>query len=183
MRTAAITGALAVSFALAACGADDTPKQRTPAHVRLQISSPTDLATVNGDSVEVHGRVVPATARVRVGGRAARVSGGVFSAQVPLDRGSNVIDVAASARGRLAAFTALRIARQDLVRVPDLAGTHADEAVETLETLGLKVKTTRGGGLFDHILPTAVAVCDQEPEAGSDVEPGATVRLLVARSC
>ena len=138
MRLGTLIGAALPCLALAACGADDPPQRKAPAPVRLQISAPSDTATVNDDTVEVRGTVVPPGARVRVLGRVASVSGGTFSAVVALEQGSNVIDVAASARGRTAAFAAVRIARQDLVTVPELGGVAADEAEADLQGLGLR---------------------------------------------
>ena len=99
---------------------------------------------VHEDAVEVRGRVRPADARVLVGGRAATVTNGEFRGRVPLREGANVIDVGASADDARTAWSALRVARETLVAVPELAGAARDDAVERLESLGLQ--RCGGGG-------------------------------------
>jgi hypothetical protein len=151
--------------------------------VRLAISSPLDTALVESGTVEVRGTVSPARAQVRVQGRAARVSGGAFTAVVPLDDGANVIDVAATARNRSAALTAFRVTRQQRVTVPDLTGLGVDDAHSALSHLGLRLRTQRGGGFLDPLVPAGLAVCEQQPAPNTDVRRGTTVETVVARSC
>src|SRR3954469_7096081 len=127
-RFAPLLGGLFACFGLAACGGDEAPPRKPPALLRRQISSPADTAVASGDTIRVRGTVNPPAARVRVLGRRADVSGGAFTAQVPLEAGANVIDVVASARGRTAAFAALRVTREDRISVPDLLGVVADDA-------------------------------------------------------
>jgi hypothetical protein len=182
-RAASLLGGLVACLGLAACGADDAPPPKAPAAVRLQVSAPADLAVADGGTVAVRGSVNPPGARVRVLGRPAQVSGGAFSAQVPLEAGANVIDVVATARGRTAAFAALRVTREDRIRVPSLRDVAADEAESRLRDLGLDVDKTRGGGLLDHLLPGEIVVCAQDPPGGADVRRGTTVKILVARAC
>jgi hypothetical protein len=167
---------------LAACGGEDPapPPQRA---VELTLEAPADAAVVDADAVEVRGRVVPATAGVRVLGREVDVRSGAFGVTVDLDEGANVIDVAAGAEGRLPVSTALRVVREVPVRVPDLEGLAPDEAVERLEALGLQAELRRGGGLLDGLLPGDAGVCATEPEAGEEVRPGTTVEVAVARAC
>ena len=167
---------------LGACG-DESPPPKPPAPVKLQIDGPSDTATVSGGSVDVRGTVAPAGARVTVLGRRAQVSAGSFTATVPVEEGANVIDVAATARGRMPAFAAVRISRESRIGVPDLVGAVADEARDQVEALGLEVDATRGGGLIDRLIPGDVVVCDQDPGPGAQVRRGSTVQLLVARSC
>jgi hypothetical protein len=181
-RAPALVGVL-TCLGLAGCGADDSPPAKAPERVRLQISSPADTAVASSRMIDVRGTVSPAGARVRVLGRAAEVSGGTFTASVPLEAGANVIDVVGSARGRTAAFAALRVTREDKIAVPALRGVVAEEAERRLADLGLEVESSRGGGLLDHLLPGDVVVCDQAPGPGSDVRRGSTVQLLVARAC
>jgi len=156
---------------------------KPPPPVRLQVSSPADTALVDGGTVEVRGRVSPARAEVRVQGRRARVTGGAFSAVVSLAQGPNVIDVAATARKRSAAMTAFRVTREQRVAVPDLAGVGLDDAQRALAGRGLRLETERGGGFLDPLVPSGLAVCEQEPAAGADVRRGTTVHAVVARAC
>src|SRR4030095_3200898 len=83
-------------------GADDDKRaQRPPAAVDLTVSSPSDMATVRAESVEVRGTGARASAAVRVLGRRAAVSGGgTFKAKASLEPGANVIDVMATASAR-----------------------------------------------------------------------------------
>jgi hypothetical protein len=167
----------------AGCG-DDTPRPRQPAKpVHLVISFPGDSTVVRGSTTEVRGRVSPARARVKVLGHAVTVRGGEFSSVVPLVEGANVIDVAATARGRSAALTAFRVTREERIAVPDLVGTAADDAAREVERRGLRLEAERGGGLLDPLVPRRLAVCEQSPAANASVRRGATVHVVVARSC
>ena len=125
----------------------------------------------------------PADARVLVGGRAATVVDGEFRRRVPLQEGANVIDVAASAPDARTAWSALRVERETLVSVPDLAGAARDEAVDRLQALGLRVEVEEGGGLLDRLLPGDWRVCETQPRAGAELRRGATVRVGVSKSC
>jgi hypothetical protein len=168
------------------CGGDGDrePAARALEPVALEVSGPLDEAVVQGDAVDVQGTVSPAGSSVRVLGSSAEVSdGGAFTASVALEPGVNVIDVIASARGRDPAMTALRVTREMPVPVPDLEGLVIDEAQEELAAVGLEVEVERGGGLFDDLLPGDLAVCEQSPEAGSEVRRGTTVHVEVSRGC
>ena len=151
--------------------------------MRLEISAPADSAVVDGGSVDVRGRVTPASARVRIRGRATRVSGGTFSASVPLEDGANVIDVAATARGRSPMLTAFRVTRDERVTVPALEGIAVEDLEGELAPLGLELDAERGGGFLDELRSGDPAVCEQEPAAGTRVERGTTVHVVVAKSC
>lgn len=164
-------------------GGDDPPIQRALVPVVLEVSEPSDEAVVRSDSVRVRGTVLPAGAAVRVAGRAAVVDGGVFTADVRLDPGANVVDVIASARGRAPALAALRVTRELPVEVPDLAGLEMEEAESRLSDVGLRADFDNRGGLFDELLPGEPAVCEQDPEAGSEVRRGTVVVVTVARQC
>jgi hypothetical protein len=172
---------LASAVALGACGGEEPP--RPDPRVTLRVVAPADAAVVRGATVEVRGRVSPPGAAVTVLGREAGVEGRAFSARVALEPGANVIDVAATAPGRRAAFAALRVVREVRVRVPDVVGQEAETAAERLAALGLEVEERRGGGLFDPFLPGAAAVCESSPAPGTEVLPGTTVELVVARAC
>ena len=182
VRFGALIGAGLV-VALAGCGGGDRTAEKPPPPVRLQVTSPVDLGVVAAGTVEVRGSVSPRGAQVQVQGHRARVSGGTFTASVPLEQGSNVIDVAASARRRSAALTAFRITREQRVTVPDLAGVDVSDAKARIARRGLRLKSTRGGGFLDSLVPSGVAVCQQSPAAGDQVSRGATVRVIVARAC
>ena len=178
---AALTLMLACAAAFAACGGGDA--RRPEPRVALRLTSPADAAVVRDDTVEIGGRVAPTGSAVTVLGRAASVAGDTFSARVRLQPGANIIDVAATAPGRRAAFAALRVTREVRVRVPDLAGRDAAAAEAQLADLGLEVDEQRGGGLFDPLLPGDPKVCESRPGPGAEVLPGTTVQLVVARAC
>ncbi len=175
--------ALAVALAtLAGCGGADRLPPDPPA-VRLTIEAPPDLATVKEDRVELRGRVSPARAAVEVGGESAVVSGGAFSATVPLEEGANVIDVSATMPGRSAAFAALRVTYDPRVTVPELTGVQDDEAAGRIDALGLEPQLDSDGGLFDELRSGPRRVCESDPPAGTVVDPGSTVTLKTAKRC
>jgi hypothetical protein len=164
---------------VAGCGGGDSPRP-----VQLTLATPADGAVVHTGVVEVRGRVSPAGAHVRVAGRPATVTGAEFRGRAQLREGSNVIDVGASADGARTVWSALRVVRQTLVRVPDLVGAQRGEAVDRLEQLGLRAEVEdRPGGLLDRLLGSAPAVCETEPGPEAELPRGATVRLTVARGC
>ena len=170
---------LAAAGLFAACGDE---AERRP--VRLEVTSPADATMVREDAVEVSGRVWPRRARVLVAGRRAPVSAGRFRARVPLREGANVIDVAGAARGAEPAWTAVRVEREELVVVPELAGSVAGSAVRRLEALGLGAETEEEeGGLLDRLLGGDPAVCETDPGAGDEVPKGTVVRLVVSVTC
>jgi hypothetical protein len=167
---------------LSACG-DATPQGPRPAPVRLTLSEPADQSTVHTESVELHGDVRPHRASVEVRGTRAPVRGGAFTASVALEPGVNVIDVLASAPGARPALTAIRVRRQVVVTVPDLAGASPSDAEAQLHDLGLVGRTKDAGGLFDELVPDDPVVCDSDPKAGDRADVGSTVTLLTARLC
>jgi hypothetical protein len=168
----------------AGCGGDDNERaQRPQTPVRLTVNEPNDMAVVQSDTVNVQGTVEPAGASVRVMGRTADVSGGTFRAQVALDPGANVIDVIATARGRATAMTAFRVTRELPVKVPDLDGLTEQEVEETLADDDLRPEINVRGGLIEELLPGEPAVCEQDPEPGTEVRRGATVRAELSKSC
>jgi hypothetical protein len=173
---------LLAGLGLAACGGAASHSSR-PAPVRLTLSEPVDQATVHTESVELHGAVHPRTASVEVRGTKAPVRSGAFSASVPLEPGVNVIDVLASAPGARPALTAIRVRRQVVVTVPDLAGASPSDAESRLDDLGLAGKAHYTGGLFDDLVPDDPVVCATDPKAGEHAHVGSTVTLLTARLC
>lgn len=66
------------------------------------------------------------------------------------------------------------------VTVPSLAGQPLDTAEQQLDDLGLHSSEV-GGGLFGVLIPTDWNVCDTSPGAGTVVDPGSTVQLLIDR--
>lgn len=172
---------LGLSVALAGCAS----QERTPAlaPVKLAVDAPTDESSVESDSVEVTGEVVPRDARVLVAGAEADVRGGSFRATVALDAGVNVIDVQAGAQRRPAAMTAVRVTRLVPVEVPDVEGLEPGAAIDALEAVGLRAELRDAGGLLDELLPGDPSVCATSPDAGEQVRVGTTVVLATARSC
>jgi Glucodextranase, domain B/PASTA domain len=163
-----------------ASGCGDDPAKRP---VRLEITAPTDAAVVHDGSVEVRGLVHPRGARVLVLGRRVRVARGEFRTVVPLEAGSNLIDVGASARGAAPAWNALRVTREVLVKLPDLIGVTRDDAIDRLDALGLDADVQEEGDLLDELLGGDWIVCASSPPAGRDVQRGASIHLIVARGC
>jgi hypothetical protein len=161
-------------------GCGDSPAERP---VRLEITAPTDAAVVHDESVEVRGVVHPRGARVLVLGRPVRVARGEFRVVVPLRAGSNLIDVGASARGTAPAWNALRVTREVRVELPDLIGATRDDAIAQLDALGLGAEVEEEGSLLDELLGGDWIVCASRPPAGSEVSRGASILLIVARSC
>lgn len=169
-------------LALAGCGGDDPPPP-DPSAVRLTIEAPADTSTVKDDTVELRGRVQPERSKVEVGGEAAAVSNGAFSKTVKLEQGVNVIDVSASSPGRSSAFAALRVTYDPRVRIPDLAGEVDEDAAGKLDQLGLDVELDAVGGLFDELRSGPRRVCESDPPAGTEVDPGSKVTLKTAKTC
>jgi hypothetical protein len=179
--TLLIVACLAVA---AGCGGDDDERaQRALVPVELDVSAPADMAVVQSETVEVRGTVEPAGANVRVLGEAADVSDGRWSTQVPLNPGANVIDVIATARGRGSAMTAFRVTRELPVEVPDLDGLEVPDVEKQLSDAGLQVTVDERGGLLEDLLPGEPVVCEQDPEPGTEVRRGTTVRVEVSRGC
>jgi hypothetical protein len=177
-----LLAACGLALLVTACGDDPKPPREEPL-VRLELTKPADAATVRGESVSITGTVKPAAATVKVLGNEVAVERGRFSAEVALEPGANLIDVAASAEGRRSDFAAMRVVREQRVPLPDLVGRDADTAQEELEGLGLKVRAEDAGGFFDPLLPGDPNVCEMDPGAGAQVLPGTEVTLRVARDC
>jgi hypothetical protein len=183
VKRALVLAALpALAVLAAACGDDPSPPRAEP-DVKLQLGAPADGTTVQADNVEITGTVRPSGSQVQVLGKDVAVHGGSFSAQIPLEPGANLVDVAAGAPGRRPAFEVTRVVREVRLPVPDVVGGDADTARDQLEGLGLTVKSQDAGGFFDPILPGDPKVCEVRPRAGTTVLPGSEVTILVARDC
>jgi hypothetical protein len=186
MRRPVLVFACLAAATVTGCGADDGQKraQRPATPVALKVSAPTDMTTVRTETVKVTGTVVPAGAAVLVLGQKAPVSGGgTFTLTVSLEPGANVIDVMASASGHSPALTAFRVTREMPVTVPDLGGKTVDEVNQALDALGLRPEVEKGGGLIEDLLPGDPAVCEQDPNAGTQVKRGSKVHVVVSKSC
>jgi hypothetical protein len=165
---------------LGGCGEGEKPAPP----VKLSVDAPGDLTLLRKDSVEVHGVVSPAAARVTVEGKDVHVDGGRWSTRVQLLPGTNLIDVVAGAAGGARpAMAAIRVRRQVTVAVPDLIGFTPSDAEDTLAGVGLEADVQESGGLFDFLLPEDARVCETDPTAGTDVDPGTTVKVLAAKRC
>ena len=149
----------------------------------MSVTAPTDRASVRRGTIDVQGRVSPKRSAVAVLGRPALVTDGRFTVVVPLEPGMNVIDVSATAPRRLPALTAVRVIRDVLVTVPELAGLLEDELDARLEPLGLRADVARGGGLFDVLRGGEPRVCEQDPQPGARVRRGRVVDVIVAKKC
>jgi hypothetical protein len=170
-----------VVLALAGCGGEDEPPAPP---VKLSVDAPADMALLREDSVEVHGIVQPPTARVTVEGKDVDVSDGRFSTRVELLPGTNLIDVFAGApEGARPAMVAVRVRRQVTVAVPDLLGFPPSDAEDALAGLGLEADVQEAGGLIELLLPEDARVCETDPAAGTDVDPGTTVKVFAAKRC
>ncbi len=172
---------LTAGLVLSACG--ETPRPTTQPRVTLKLSAPDDGGSTRDERVQIRGTVSPGDASVRVGGEDAEVSGGEFLAEVELQPGGNVIDVAATATGRRPASDAVRVERDMRVPVPDLIGQEVDPATEALKNAGLRPVEERGGSWIDRLLGGTVQVCAINPPAGTLVEKRTSVVMQTAREC
>jgi beta-lactam-binding protein with PASTA domain len=80
-------------------------------------------------------------------------------------------------------MVALRVRRQVTVAVPDLTGVTPSDATDALAAKGLEADIQETGGLIELLLPEDARVCDTDPAAGTDVDPGSTVTVFVAKRC
>ena len=170
---------LLLPLALAACGSSGPAR----APVRLTIGSPSDGARLIADKATVSGTVSPRGATVLVGGKQVAVAGGSFSASVPLEPGTNVVDVVAASPHSKAAMTAVRIYRQVAVSVPDVVGQSPSDASAALTAKGLKPKLHESDSGFDFFIPRSQQVCSTTPSAGEQVPPGTSVDVESSKLC
>jgi hypothetical protein len=107
-----------LAVGLGACGGDE---KDSPA--RVQVTSPSDGATVRANRITVRGTVSPADAAVQVLGRPAQVSNSLFSSSVSLRPGTNDIDVVATAPGTDPTTTAVTVVRSRRPQAKKQGGT------------------------------------------------------------
>ena len=69
------------------------------------------------------------------------------------------------------------------VRIPDLAGKVDEDAAAALDKLGLDAELDAVGGLFDELRSGPRRVCESDPPAGTEVDPGTNVTLKTAKTC
>lgn len=110
-----VVAALVLALGMTACGGSDesaaTATEPTDASVNVQITAPADGSSLRADRVTVRGTVVPADAEVQISGQPVQVGNGVFTGSVALERGSNTIDVVASAAGAAPASRTITVTR------------------------------------------------------------------------
>lgn len=175
--------AIATTVCAAVIGGCGSAAQPAAPPVRLSVDSPADGTTTLGSQVVVSGTVAPGAATVLVAGQQVAVSGGSFSARVPVRPGANVIDVLAGAPRAPAAMSAVRVYRLLPVAVPAVEGQSSSTAVTTLTRLGLRPRVHDVGGFLQSLLPMSEQVCSTDPPAGQLLAPGSAVQLQVAVFC
>ena len=155
-----------------------------PKPASISLVSPADGVVVHEDAVEVRGRVKPAGARVLVDGRSAPVADGEFRTQAPLREGANVIDVGASAPGRAHGLVGPARRARDLVELPELAGATRDDAVDRLESPGLRAEVKEDGGLLDKAAARRLArLRDANPQPVRSCAAARPSAWRVSKSC
>lgn len=174
---------LILTAGLLAAGCGEAPKPAANARVTLKLDLPDDGGSTRDERVLVQGTVSPADAAVRVGGEDAEVDGGEFSKEVALEPGGNVIDVTATSPGRRPATDAVRVERDMRVDVPDVVGQEVDQARTAIGKVGLRTVEDERGSWLDRVIPGTDHVCSTSPDAGTPVDKGTTVTLIVQREC
>lgn len=206
MNLRALPAVLALcALSIAGCGSDSGGG--VAAAPTIKITSPVPDQILRTSPVAVRGVVTPATATVQVAGREARVRDGLFDATVPLADGENVLDVIAVVDGKQPVTTSVTVTRgrtkkqidaaiakrrtkqraaaeveRNTTVVPDVVGDRLDEAAVRLGDAGLGYDTV-GGGVAGIVNETNWTVCDATPPAGTRVENGRSITLVVRRIC
>jgi Glucodextranase, domain B/PASTA domain len=177
----AVTAATAAALAVAACG-QSTVHHAAP--VQLSQLSPSDGVRVSSDRVTVAGTVKPHHASVMVlGKRVKPASNGHFSTSVPLQVGTNLIDVIADSKRAQPAMTAVRVVRYVLVSVPSVTGRSPRSAAAAIRAAGLVPKVHGSSDPFSFLVPLSSEVCSQSPAPDKRVVPGTAVTLSVGKVC
>ena len=173
MRRRVPLAAVAMCALAGGCGGDGP----APPPVRLAIAAPSDRAVVRAATVELRGTVRPASAVVTVRGEAC---GGLRRGRVPGDR---------DARARHERHRRARERRRArgppsprsgcggvvAVRVPDVVGVLAADVARPAHRRRAqgRTSTTRTGSSSASC--PATRVCETDPSAGDEVDPGTTV--------
>jgi hypothetical protein len=72
-------------------------------------------------------------------------------------------------------------ARPALPQAPNVLGASLDQARAELEQAGYGLEVAAGGGLFGPVIEELWTVVDQDPDAGTPLRRGATIRVAVER--
>jgi hypothetical protein len=174
------TALVACLLAIAGCG---TKAAAPEPQVQLQLTTPVDGTTVTDGSITIAGKVSPAGTRVLVLGQPVTVTGGEFTKTVPLQPGSNLVDVLAGGDRARAAMTAVRVYRQVLVTIPNVSNDSPSTAVRALEALGLHARTDNTDSFLDFLIPSSYGICSMSPAPGNRVLPGTLVTIKISKTC
>ena len=172
--------------------AERGPSRAVAAKPSMNVLTPRDGAELREGEVLVEGTVTPPDATVQVAGRPAHTQNGVFKSRVPVDRGSNRVEVAATASGeeidrraliikRLAPAgeAAARIASDYHGRVPDIRSERLDIVRRAFHQIGLRfIEVKLGTG---RIVPEEWAACGSRPPEGERPPRDKQLVLLVAK--
>jgi Glucodextranase, domain B len=93
------------AVAISSCGSSSPS-------IHVQVLAPADGSSTSSERVTVRGTVTPNNATVQVAGESAQVGEGVFTTSVPLQPGSNQLDVVASAPGGAPVSTTVAVTRE-----------------------------------------------------------------------
>jgi hypothetical protein len=198
------------AVALAGCGSssdNSKPAAQKPAakKIKVSVTAPSDGDRLGSSvkKVQVRGTVTPTNATVEVAGKAAKVTGGLFQATVPLSAGDNTLDVAATAPGSSPVTSSVDVVRASkpakvaskpkpaptpkptpapkpaTKTVPSVVGQRLDVAEDTLHSKGIGYKEI-GGGTFGIVVKSNWDVCQTEPSSGQTAS--GRVKLIVERN-
>jgi hypothetical protein len=153
-------------------------------YLTVNVSAPADGASVSTASVEVNGSFAgPADTTVTVNGNAASVSGGTFSATVPLTVGANVLTINATSAGVTATKT-INVTRTGssggggTLTAPPVDPTVASVLAETTSFLYSGANPVQTGVVPGTIEPKRVAVV-RGKIISRDGEPIVGVRVTI----
>jgi hypothetical protein len=158
-----------VSLTISACGATTTPTVTA-----------TTTTTIAPTAVQVREK---AAAEIAVKREAAAKEASAKREEAAL-AGTEAREAAATRHAE--EFTAREEKAKEAAErhrtVPNVVNVRLDVAEEEVEGAHLQYKVV-GGGLFGVVVKSDWTVCETKPDAGSPIDSGATVRLIVARSC
>jgi hypothetical protein len=155
----AVTLCAAIGVA-AGCGSASTPP--TPPQVQVSLLAPTDGATVIQSRITVLGKIVPATADLRVAGKRVLVRHGSFSTPISLRKGLTHIRIKASAKGFVDSSSLISV-RYKPRRVPRQGAGGSIAASGSVGSIG-SIATTQTGS---QIKEEMIAGCSSDANVGS----------------